>query len=65
MPIRISHILRELEQKQNCRILFAAESGSRAWGLGSSSKAIFPCWSGSAVQFAMRPTAALLRKYYR
>ena len=35
MPIRISHILRELEQKQNCRILFAAESGSRAWGFDS------------------------------
>jgi len=27
--------LNEIEQKENCRIIFAAESGSRAWGFAS------------------------------
>lgn len=35
MHDKISAVLRELETEKQCRILFAAESGSRAWGFAS------------------------------
>ncbi|MCQ2380584.1 MAG: nucleotidyltransferase domain-containing protein [Victivallaceae bacterium] len=35
MHDRIIDALRELERDHNCKILFAAESGSRAWGFAS------------------------------
>ncbi|MBQ9967628.1 MAG: nucleotidyltransferase domain-containing protein [Oscillospiraceae bacterium] len=31
----IRQTLKEIEQKENCRILMAVESGSRAWGFAS------------------------------
>ena len=35
MRDKIIQTLKELERKEDCRILFAAESGSRAWGFAS------------------------------
>ena len=35
MDTLIQEKLREIEQKENCQILLAAESGSRAWGFAS------------------------------
>lgn len=35
MHDKIIQTLKELESKENCKILFAAESGSRAWGFAS------------------------------
>ena len=35
MRDKINQALKELEAKEQCRILFAAESGSRAWGFAS------------------------------
>lgn len=35
MHNKIIQTLKELECKENCKILFAAESGSRAWGFAS------------------------------
>lgn len=35
MTDRISVALHRLEQEKDCRILFAVESGSRAWGFAS------------------------------
>ena len=36
MHDKIMQMLKELERKEDCKILFAAESGSRAWGFASS-----------------------------
>lgn len=35
MHDKIMQMLKELERKEDCKILFAAESGSRAWGFAS------------------------------
>ena len=35
MHDKIIQMLKELERKEDCKILFAAESGSRAWGFAS------------------------------
>ncbi len=34
----IQEKLREIEQHEECRILLAVESGSRAWGFASSNR---------------------------
>lgn len=52
---RIHGLLREIEQRRNLRIVFACESGSRAWGFASSD-------SDFDVRFIFaRPTAEYLR----
>ena len=35
MEALIKEKLQEIEQRENCRILLAVESGSRAWGFAS------------------------------
>ena len=35
MHDKIMQMLKELERREDCKILFAAESGSRAWGFAS------------------------------
>ena len=35
MEALIKEKLHEIEQRENCRILLAVESGSRAWGFAS------------------------------
>ena len=35
MEVLIKEKLQEIEQRENCRILLAVESGSRAWGFAS------------------------------
>ena len=32
---RVSAALRDIESRHGCRVLFAVESGSRAWGFAS------------------------------
>ncbi|WP_127959826.1 nucleotidyltransferase domain-containing protein [Serratia microhaemolytica] len=35
MREKVQHVLREIEQQRNVRVLYACESGSRAWGFAS------------------------------
>ena len=39
MEALIKEKLQEIEQRENCRILLAVESGSRAWGFASPDSA--------------------------